>query len=153
MRAVIQRVDEARVTVDGEVVGEIGRGILALLGVAPGDGEREIGWLAAKVATLRIFPDEGGRMNRSVVDIGGEALVVSQFTLYADVRSGRRPSFVGAAAPELAQPLYERFCEALAAEGVAQVARGRFGASMSVSLVNNGPVTLIIDTPSAGGPA
>jgi D-aminoacyl-tRNA deacylase len=148
MRAVLQRVGRASVTVDGQEVGAIGRGLLVLLGVAPGDGPAEIRWLASKVASLRIFADEADRMNRSLVDVGGEALVVSQFTLYADTSAGRRPSFVRAAPPELAEPLYEQFCEALAAHGP-RVARGRFGASMDVALVNAGPVTLIVDTPGA----
>lgn len=151
MRAVLQRVDRASVDVDGETVGAIGVGLLVLLGVGPGDGPADVAWLANKVATLRVFPDEAGKMNRSVVDVGGGVLVVSQFTLYGDVRSGRRPSFVGAAPPGLAEPLYERFCDAVAAEGVREVARGRFGASMAVSLVNQGPVTLIVDTPAAPG--
>ena len=147
MRAVIQRVARASVTVEGEVVGEIGRGLLVLLGVAPADGEAEIAWLADKLAGLRIFADEEGRMNRSIVEVGGEALVVSQFTLFVDTRKGRRPSFVGAAPPRHAEPLYERFCDALAAAGVRRIARGRFGAHMDVALVNDGPVTLIVDTP------
>ena len=152
MRAVIQRVTEARVTVEGEVVGEIGPGLLVLLGVAPDDTEKESRWLAAKLASLRIFPDDEQKMNRSVVERGGEVLVVSQFTLYGDTRKGRRPSFVGAAHPSLAEPLYEHFCEALRAEGVRRVATGRFGATMAVGLVNDGPVTLIVDTPSKETP-
>jgi D-tyrosyl-tRNA(Tyr) deacylase len=151
MRAVVQRVSRASVTVrdelGDEVVGAIGPGLLVLLGVAPGDTEQDGRWLAAKLASLRIFPDEQDKMNLSLLESGGEALVVSQFTLYGDARKGRRPSFVGAAAPALAEPLYERFCESLAAEGVRHVARGRFGASMEVLLVNDGPVTLILDTP------
>lgn len=147
MRAVIQRVSEASVRVEGEVVGRCGRGLLVLLAVAPGDGEEQVRWLARKLAGLRIFPDEQGRMNRSVVDEAGEALVISQFTLYGDCRRGRRPSFVGAAPPDLAEPLYERFCEALQAAGVDRVARGVFAAEMQVALVNEGPVTLVVDTP------
>lgn len=147
MRAVIQRVREASVTVDGEVTGACGLGLLVLLGVGPGDGEAEAAWLARKLAGLRIFPDEQGRMNHGLVDIGGEALVVSQFTLYGDCRKGRRPSFVGAADPATAEPLYERFCELLLAEGVRGVGRGVFGAHMDVRLLNDGPVTLIVDTP------
>jgi D-tyrosyl-tRNA(Tyr) deacylase len=147
MRAVVQRVSRASVTVGDEVVGAIGPGLLVLLGVAPTDTEEEGRWLAAKLASLRIFPDEQDKMNLSLLESGGEALVVSQFTLYGDTRKGRRPSFVAAAPPALAEPLYERFCEALAAEGVRQVARGRFGASMEVALVNHGPVTLILESP------
>ena len=144
----IQRVSRASVAVDGQVVGASGPGLLVLLGVAPGDGAEEVRWLAEKLAGLRIFPDDAERMDRSVVDCAGEALVVSQFTLFGDPRKGRRPSFVGAAPPELAEPLYERFCEALVAAGVRRVARGRFGATMDVDLVNHGPVTLIVDTPT-----
>jgi D-tyrosyl-tRNA(Tyr) deacylase len=128
-------------------VGSIGAGLLVLLGVAPTDGEAEVAWLADKLVNLRIFRDEADKMNRSVLDVDGEALVVSQFTLYGDTRKGRRPSFVGAAGPELAEPLYERFCDALRAAGVRAVARGRFGADMDVALVNQGPVTLVVDTP------
>jgi len=134
------------VTVDGAVTGAVGRGLLVLLGVGPTDGEAEAAWLAQKVATLRIFPDADGKMNRSLVDDGLGALVVSQFTLYGDARKGRRPSFVGAAPPSLAEPLYQRFCALLAAEGV-PVAKGVFQAHMDVEQVNDGPVTLILDTP------
>lgn len=141
MRAVLQRVTEARVSVEGEVVGYIGPGLLVLLGVAPGDGPAQVAWMAEKIATLRIFPDEGGKMNRSVRDVGGGVLVVSQFTLYGDASKGRRPGFSGAAHPDLARPLYEALADALGA------ARGVFGADMAVSLVNDGPVTLILDSP------
>lgn len=141
MRAVVQRVSEARVTVEGRVVGEIGRGLLVLLGVAPTDGPAQVSWLASKIAGLRIFSDEAGKMNLSVAEIGGGVLVVSQFTLYGDASKGRRPSFVGAARPELAEPLYEAFADALGAQ------RGVFGADMQVALTNDGPVTLILDTP------
>jgi D-tyrosyl-tRNA(Tyr) deacylase len=120
---------------------------MVLLGVGPGDTEAQGEWLARKLAGLRIFADDAGKMNLSVVDAGRGALVVSQFTLYGDCRKGRRPSFVGAAHPSLAAPLYERFCEQLAAAGVQQVERGIFAADMQVSLVNDGPVTLIVDTP------
>ncbi len=150
MRAVVQRVSRASVAVSGEVIGRCGPGLLVLLAVAPGDGEAQARWLAAKLSGLRIFPDDAGRMNRSVLDIGGGVLVVSQFTLYGDCRRGRRPSFVRSAGPELAEPLYERFCELLAEAGL-PVERGRFGAHMAVSSVNDGPVTLIVDTPSPGG--
>ena len=146
MRAVVQRVSRASVSVDGAIVGATGPGLLVLLGVALRDGDAEVAWMAEKVATLRIFADHDGKMNRSVLDVGGGALVVSQFTLYGDVRKGRRPSFVQAAPPGTAEPLYGRFCAALAGLGVA-VARGVFGADMAVHLVNDGPVTLVIDSP------
>ncbi len=144
MRAVCQRVSEARVRVGGEVVGEIGAGLCVLLGVARGDGEGDAERLAAKVARLRIFADEEGRFDRSLVDVGGSALVVSQFTLLADTTKGNRPSFSGAAPPEEAEPLYERFCEGLRELGV-PVQRGVFGAAMQVELVNDGPVTIVVD--------
>ena len=147
MRAVIQRVTEASVTVDGEQVGAIGPGLLVLLGIAPGDGPRQVSWLATKTAGLRIFRDESGRMNLSALDQGLGILVVSQFTLYGDCRKGKRPNFLGAAPPEVAEPLYESFCDALTAAGVVQVERGRFGAMMDVALLNDGPVTLVIDSP------
>ena len=147
MRALIQRTKHSSVTVDGEIVGQIGPGLTVLLGVAPGDGLTQVAWLAKKVAHLRIFADDAGKMNRSLVDVGGGALVISQFTLYGDCRKGRRPSFVKAARPELAEPMYERFCDALAVEGVGEVARGVFGGDMKVELLNDGPVTLMIDTP------
>ena len=127
--------------VDGEVVGEIGPGLCVLLGVARGD--TETAWLAAKIARLRIFPDDQGRFDRSLLDTGGAALVVSQFTLLADTGKGNRPSFTGAAPPEEAEPFYERFCADLEELGV-PVARGRFGASMAVELVNDGPVTIVL---------
>lgn len=146
MRAVVQRVTEASVTVEGDVVGSIGEGLLVLLGVAPGDGSEQVDWMARKLTGLRIFADDEGRMNRSLLDTGGAMLVVSQFTLYGDCRKGRRPSFVGAARPEHAEPTYERFCEAVAALGPA-VQRGVFGADMAVALVNDGPVTLVVDSP------
>ena len=147
MRAVLQRVREASVTVDDEVVGSVEHGLLVLLGVAPSDGPAEVSWMARKVAGLRIFADDEGRMNRSVVECGGGALVVSQFTLYGNCRKGRRPSFVGAAHPDHADPTYQAFCEALRGEGVGRVATGVFGADMQVRLHNDGPVTLILDTP------
>ena len=148
MRAVIQRVAQSRVSVAGEVVGEIGRGILVLLGVVRGDTPANATQLAEKIVHLRIFEDAAGKMNRSLIDTGGQMLVVSQFTLLGDCRKGRRPSFARAAAPELAQSLYEDFVEKARAAGVT-VATGRFRAMMAVSLINDGPVTLIVESPSA----
>ena len=145
MRAVVQRVSEASVTVDGRTVGAIGRGFLVLLGVTHVDGEAEAVWLARKIAGLRIFEDEAGKFNRSLADVDGAVLVVSQFTLYGDTRKGRRPSFTEAARPEHAEPLCDLFVDLLRAEGVA-VETGIFGAMMAVHLVNVGPVTLLLDT-------
>ncbi len=145
MRAVVQRVREASVSVGDEVVGACGHGVVVLLGIAVGDGEEDARALAGKVARLRIFENEGGRFDRSLLDIGGEALVVSQFTLIADTRKGNRPSFTAAAPPEQAEPLYETFCLGLESEGVT-IARGIFGARMEVSLLNDGPVTIVLDT-------
>ena len=145
MRAVLQRVSRAEVRIAGEVAGHIGPGLLVLLGVAPSDTRQDASWLADKVVGLRIFADDDGKMNRSVSEVGGGMLVVSQFTLYGDCRKGRRPSFIGAAPPETAVPLYEAFLDAVRALGV-PVAAGRFGADMQVELVNDGPVTLILDT-------
>ena len=142
MRAVCQRVREARVRVDGTVVGEIGAGLCILLGIARADGEEEAAQLAAKIARLRIFPDERGRFDRSLLDVGGAALVVSQFTLIADTAKGNRPSFTAAAPPEQAEPLYRFFCEQLRSLGV-RVETGEFGALMQVELVNDGPVTIV----------
>ncbi|WP_420128971.1 D-aminoacyl-tRNA deacylase [Longimicrobium sp.] len=144
MRIVLQRVSRARVTVEGRVTGEIGRGLLLLAGFADGDSEDALAWMADKVVGLRIFPDDEGKMNRSVQEAGGGLLVVSQFTLYGDTRKGRRPSFVDAARPEIAIPLYERFVELLRATGL-PVGTGEFGAMMDVELVNDGPVTLILE--------
>lgn len=149
MRALVQRVTRARVTVAGRTSGEIGPGLLVLLGAGPGDGEAEAAWLARKVTGLRVFADAAGQMNRDVREIGGALLVVPQFTLYGDVRRGRRPDFTGAARPETAEPLFERFCALAAGAGV-PVARGEFGARMAVELLNDGPVTLWIETPAAG---
>ncbi len=146
MRALVQRVSHARCTVDERATGAIGNGLLILLGVAPGDTEVQARWLARKLARLRVFQDEAGRMNLSALDVGGAALVVSQFTLYGDCRKGNRPSFVRSAPPQLAEPLYERFCELLAEQGV-PVERGVFGALMDIELCNRGPVTLMVDTP------
>ncbi len=143
MRAVCQRVTRGRVTVDGALVGEIGPGLCVLLGVADGDGEAEAAHLAGKIARLRIFADEDGRFDRSLLDTGGAALVVSQFTLIADTAKGNRPSFAGAARPEQAEPLYERVCTELRSLGV-HVEQGVFGAHMQVDLVNDGPVTIVL---------
>lgn len=140
----MQRVREASVDVDGVTVGACGRGLVVLLGVAVGDDEEVAARLAAKVARLRIFADEAGRFDRSVLDIGGEMLVVSQFTLLADTRKGNRPSFTDAAEPDVAQRHYERFCEALRTEGI-PVQTGVFGARMQLSLINDGPVTLVLE--------
>ncbi len=145
MKVLLQRVIEASVEVGGAPVGAIGPGVLLLVGFGPSDGEAEIEWMASKCAALRIFPDEQGKMNRSVLDIGGEALVVSQFTLYADVNKGNRPSFVGAAPPDLAVRLYERFVAHLEELFGRPVPTGRFGAEMKVHLVNDGPVTLWLE--------
>ena len=144
MRAVVQRALEASVTVEGEVVAASGAGVVVLLGVANGDTVETARRLAGKVARLRIFENQDGRFDRSLLDVRGHALVVSQFTLIADTRKGNRPSFTDAARPELAEPVYGAFCAALEVEGVC-VARGVFGARMEVSLVNNGPVTIVID--------
>jgi D-tyrosyl-tRNA(Tyr) deacylase len=144
VRAVVQRVSGARVLVDGEVVGEVGEGLCVLLGVATSDDETIVERLAEKIARLRIFENEEGRFDRSVVDVHGGALVVSQFTLIADTAKGNRPSFTGAARPEQAERLYEGFCEALEAHGI-DVARGRFGARMAVEIANDGPVTIVLD--------
>jgi D-tyrosyl-tRNA(Tyr) deacylase len=150
MRAVVQRVTEASVEVDGALVGQIQLGFLVLLGIAAYDGEGEAAYLARKIAGLRLFEDEAGKMNLGLTEVGGAVLAVSQFTLYGDARKGRRPSFSEAAAPELAEPLYARFCDHLEAEGVL-VARGLFQAHMVVSLVNDGPVTLWLDTATMMG--
>ena len=149
MRALLQRVSRAEVRVDGGRIGAIDRGLLILLGIGPGDDEAVAGALAAKVAGLRIFADAAGLTNLSIGEVGGAALVVSQFTLFADARKGRRPSFVGAAGPELGERLYESFCDSLAAAGV-PVERGRFGADMDVELVNEGPFTIWLDTKELG---
>ena len=145
MRVVVQRVSKASVTVDGAVVGAIDRGVMILLGVTHGDGEDQARWLANKIAGLRIYEDAEGKMNLGLLNVGGEALVVSQFTLYGDCRKGRRPSFTHAARPEVAEPLCERFIELLRAAGVGRVESGVFGAHMRVEIVNDGPVTLILE--------
>jgi D-tyrosyl-tRNA(Tyr) deacylase len=146
MRAVVQRVRSSRVVVSDKVVGEIGRGLLVLLGIRTGDTIDHARWLADKIIGLRIFEDEQGKMNVSVADAGGSVLVVSQFTLYGDCSKGRRPSFIDAARPEVAEPLYEAFADAVRLQGV-PVATGEFGAMMQVDLVNDGPVTVILDSP------
>ena len=144
MRAVIQRVSEASVEIDGATVGSIGQGLLILLGVCHGDTIAEAKWLAGKCVNLRIFADDEGKSNLSALDVGGEVLVVSQFTLYGDARKGRRPSFVKAAPPEVSEPLYDAFA-AFVREAGLRTATGRFGAMMSVSLINDGPVTIIVE--------
>ena len=145
MRIVLQRVKNASVTVGGERISGIGAGLLLLVGVAQGDGEAEAEWLAEKVAGLRIFNDQEGKMNLSVRDVGGEILAVSQFTLLADTRKGKRPSFVRAAPPEEAESLFDYFCERLRAAVVGPVKTGVFGAKMDVALVNDGPVTIVLE--------
>ena len=150
MRAVLQRVRRAKVTVGDEITGEVAAGWLVLLGVAPGDTRADVDWLADKVANLRAFADDAGKMNRSVQDIGGGVLVVSQFTLYGNCQKGRRPSFTGAAEPAIAEPLYEAFIAALRALGV-PVATGRFAADMQVELVNDGPVTFVLEVGGSPG--
>lgn len=145
MRAVVQRVRRARVTVAGDVTGEIGPGILLFVGVAAQDGPSDVEYIASKTRDLRIFPDDGGRMNRSVVDTGGSVLVVSQFTLQADCRKGRRPSFDAAAPGPVAQALYEEVVRRLRGAGL-EVGTGVFGADMDVELVNDGPVTMLLDS-------
>jgi D-tyrosyl-tRNA(Tyr) deacylase len=144
MRVVIQRVNHGRVSVSGETVAEIGRGLVILTGIGPGDGDAQAAYLAEKIANLRIFADQEGKTNLSVLDVGGEAIVVSQFTLYADTRKGRRPSFTHAAPPELAEPLVERFADMLRQHGV-PTQTGQFGAEMLVEIHNNGPVTIWIE--------
>lgn len=145
MRAVIQRVSSASVTVEGETIGSVGMGILALIGVEAGDTDRDLAYIADKTPNLRIFEDEQGKMNRSLLDIEGGILAVSQFTLLGDARGGRRPSFIAAARPEVADPMYERLVENWRARGI-EVGTGVFGADMKVSLVNDGPVTILLDS-------
>ena len=144
MRVILQRVSRAEVRVDGRVIGRIGRGFLLLVGFTHGDGDDQIAWMAEKVEGLRLFGDEEGKMNRSLAEVGGALLVVSQFTLYGDARKGRRPSFLDAARPEQAVPLYERFLALLRAAALT-VETGEFGAMMDVELVNDGPVTLLLE--------
>lgn len=146
MRLVIQRVSEASVKVDGQLVSSIGKGLMILVGVEEGDTEEDASWLASKTAGMRIFDDEGGVMNLSVMDIGGELLAVSQFTLTASTRKGNRPSYIRAAGHGLAIPMYEKYCELLSLKTGRPVLKGVFGADMKVSLLNDGPVTIIIDS-------
>ena len=146
MKAVIQRVSSASVAVHGDTVGSCGKGYMVLFGAVQGDAPRDAELLAEKTVNLRVFCDENGKMNRSVLDIGGDALVISQFTLCADVRKGNRPSFTGAMEPSAAERLYDYYCERLSALGINSVQKGIFGADMKVSLVNDGPVTILFDT-------
>ena len=146
MRVVIQRVSRASVAIEGEVVSAIDSGLLVLLGIEDADDNTDIEWLTSKIANMRIIEDEEGRMNRSLLDTGGGAIVVSQFTLHASTRKGNRPSFIRAARPEQPEPLYQDFCEALSSRLGQPVGRGRFGAMMEVSLINEGPVTIVIDS-------
>ena len=150
MRALVQRVTRARCTVEGRVTGEIGAGMLILLGAGHDDRDADADWLSRKLASLRIFADAERLMNRDLSEIGGGALVIPQFTLYGDARRGRRPDFTAAARPEVAEPLFERFCASLAACGP-RVERGVFRAHMEIELVNDGPVTLLVESPGAGG--
>ncbi|MBE7449519.1 MAG: D-tyrosyl-tRNA(Tyr) deacylase [Kofleriaceae bacterium] len=146
MRAVVQRCRRAQVTVEGQVVGAIERGLVVLLGAGKGDGDADLAYVVDKVVNLRIFPDDEGKMNRSVLELGGGVLLVSQFTLYGDTRKGRRPAFVDALEPGPAEALYERAVAAVRAAGVTQVATGVFRADMQVELVNDGPVTILVDS-------
>ena len=146
MRAVIQRVSQGRVSVEGKTIGEIGLGLVILLGAGPGDGRAEADRLADKIANLRIFADAEGKTNLSILDVGGEALVISQFTLYANCRKGRRPSFIYAAPPDIAEPLVDHFAERLRQAGVRRVESGEFGAVMLVEIHNDGPFTLFLDS-------
>ncbi len=146
MRLVIQRVTEASVTIDGVLFSEIGKGLMVLVGVAEGDTAADVEWLAAKTAAMRIFPDENGVMNRSVIEVDGEALAVSQFTLMASTKKGNRPSYIHAAGHDLAIPMYELYCRRLSELIGKEVKTGQFGADMKVGLINDGPVTIIIDS-------
>ncbi|MBN2470246.1 MAG: D-tyrosyl-tRNA(Tyr) deacylase [Anaerolineae bacterium] len=146
MRVVLQRVSRGSVTVEGSVVGAVENGFVALVGVTHDDTEAQAELLARKTAHLRVFEDEAGKLNRSVLDVGGGVLVISQFTLYADARKGRRPAFIDAARPEQAEPLVRHFAERLRAHGIRQVAQGVFGAMMTVEIINEGPVTILLDT-------
>jgi D-tyrosyl-tRNA(Tyr) deacylase len=145
LKVVLQRVKHASVSVDGVLISEIGPGLLLLVGIAKGDRGAQAGWLAEKVAGLRVFADDEGKMNLGIREAGGEILAVSQFTLLADARKGKRPSFVGAAPPEVAEPLFDYFCEKLRTAGVRSVKTGSFGAMMDVELINDGPVTIVLE--------
>jgi len=145
VRVVLQRVSQASVKVAGASIGEIGKGLLLLVGFAEGDAEADLVWMADKIIGLRVFGDEAGKMNLSLADVGGALLVVSQFTLYGDTRKGRRPSFVGAAPPQISVPLYDRFVDLLGERAAGRVESGEFGAAMEVGLVNDGPVTLLLE--------
>jgi len=149
VRAVVQRVSRASVEVEGRRVGAVGSGLLVLLGAGAGDGASDVAYMVDKVANLRIFPDQAGKMNRSVLEVGGGVLAVSQFTLYGDARKGRRPAFTGALEPAAADALYQQFVAGLKAAGVAEVATGVFGAMMEVELINSGPVTILLDSGKA----
>jgi D-tyrosyl-tRNA(Tyr) deacylase len=150
MRALLQRVSSANVTVNGRIIGQIERGFVILLGVTHGDTPAEVDWLANKIAGLRLFEDDAGKMNLGLTDVGGSILVVSQFTLYGDARKGKRPSFTAAARPEQAEPLVDYFCERLRQAGLA-VATGQFGAMMQVNIHNDGPVTLMLERDATDG--
>jgi len=146
MRTVIQRVLESSVTIEGKIIAKIGPGLLILLGIEEGDATDDITWLCAKIAKMRIFPDAEGKMNLSVVDIKGDIIVVSQFTLHASTKKGNRPSFLRAANPSISEPLYENFCRTLETELAKPIGRGIFGADMKISLINDGPVTILVDS-------
>ena len=146
MRVVLQRVSEANVTIDDVIVGSIGRGLLILLGIESDDDQADVDWLAAKISKLRIFSDDEGLMNCSINDVNGDVLIVSQFTLHAKTKKGNRPSFIEAARPEVAIPLYEAFVKRLSEDSQSQVLTGQFGANMQVNLCNDGPVTILIDS-------
>ena len=150
MRVVLQRVSSGVVRVEGEIVGAIDRGFVILVGVGHSDGDEQAQWLARKIAGLRVFEDADGKFNRSLLEVGGGCLVVSQFTLYADARKGRRPSFTDAAPPEIAEPLIERFADMLRQAGIERVEMGVFGAIMQVEIHNDGPVTILLDTDTRG---
>jgi D-tyrosyl-tRNA(Tyr) deacylase len=146
MIVVIQRVSESSVKIDGQVKSSIGEGLMILLGIEDADGQEDVDWLSKKIVNLRIFPDEAGVMNRSVLEVGGEILLISQFTLHASTKKGNRPSYIAAAKPDIAIPLYEKMIESLESELGKSIGTGEFGADMKVSLINDGPVTILIDS-------
>ena len=146
MRVVLQKVNRAQVTIDGTVVGKIGRGYMLLVGFAPEDGDEQLDYLVHKIVNLRVFDDENGVMNKSILDIGGDILVISQFTLHASTKKGNRPSYIRAAKPEISIPLYEQFCKELSLALGKEIGTGEFGADMKVELLNDGPVTICMDT-------